>query len=64
MITVISLDELPKTFKEAIYLVRSLGICYIWIDSLCIIQDSVEDVSSWTDFLFLFNYNYYVYRGI
>lgn len=30
---------LPKTFKDAILLARKLGISYIWIDSLCIIQE-------------------------
>lgn len=32
-------DALPKTFQEAIKLTRILGIRYIWIDSLCIVQD-------------------------
>ena len=36
-------SELSKTFKEAIHLVRRLKIPFIWIDSLCIIQDSTED---------------------
>jgi hypothetical protein len=36
-------DELPKTFCDAIKLVRYIGIRYLWIDSLCIIQDSKED---------------------
>ncbi|KAK1622291.1 heterokaryon incompatibility protein-domain-containing protein, partial [Colletotrichum phormii] len=31
---------LPRTFRHAIRLVRSLGIRYLWIDSLCIIQDA------------------------
>jgi hypothetical protein len=34
-------DRLPKTFRDAILLTRRLGIRYIWIDSLCIIQDDV-----------------------
>lgn len=36
-------DELPKTFRDAITFLRYLEIRYIWIDSLCIIQDSEED---------------------
>lgn len=32
-------EELPKTFKDAIYVTRALGVQYLWIDSLCIIQD-------------------------
>ncbi|KAF2750468.1 HET-domain-containing protein [Sporormia fimetaria CBS 119925] len=35
--------SLHKTFHEAIYICRYLGIDYIWIDSLCIIQDSDDD---------------------
>ncbi|KAK3615313.1 hypothetical protein LTR56_026669 [Elasticomyces elasticus] len=35
--------ELSKTFKEAMEVTRRLGVPYIWIDSLCIIQDSEED---------------------
>lgn len=27
--------DLPKTFQEAIMLTRKLGVYYIWIDSLC-----------------------------
>jgi hypothetical protein len=36
-------QDLPKTFKDAVVLTRALGIQYLWIDSLCIIQDSVSD---------------------
>jgi hypothetical protein len=35
--------QLPKTFQDAITITRHLGFSYIWIDSLCIIQDSKED---------------------
>nr|UMZ45318.1 hypothetical protein [Paramyrothecium sp.] len=41
--TAIDLHLLPQTFQDAIKVSRSLGISYIWIDSLCIIQDSTED---------------------
>ncbi|KAJ4291862.1 hypothetical protein N0V90_009758 [Kalmusia sp. IMI 367209] len=37
------LEELPKTCQDAIVVARSLGIPYIWIDQLCIIQNSKED---------------------
>ncbi|KFY81960.1 hypothetical protein V500_10938 [Pseudogymnoascus sp. VKM F-4518 (FW-2643)] len=40
-----ALDELPQTFRDAINVTRDLGLRYIWIDSLCIIQDSTEDWS-------------------
>ena len=39
----ISLSTVPKTFRDAIEVTRSLGIRYLWIDSLCIIQDSPVD---------------------
>lgn len=32
--------RLPKTIRQAIQLTRDLGLRYIWIDSLCIVQDS------------------------
>ncbi|KAK6851423.1 hypothetical protein PG995_012545 [Apiospora arundinis] len=35
--------SLPRTFQEAIIISRKLGLRYLWIDSLCIIQDSPED---------------------
>lgn len=31
--------ELPTTFQHAILVTRALGVQYLWIDSLCIIQD-------------------------
>ncbi|ESZ96631.1 hypothetical protein SBOR_2998 [Sclerotinia borealis F-4128] len=34
---------LPKTFQDAILIVRALGLRYISIDSLCIIQDDDDD---------------------
>ncbi|KAF2147536.1 uncharacterized protein K452DRAFT_8644 [Aplosporella prunicola CBS 121167] len=39
----IPLDSLPQTFKDAILVARWLGIEYLWIDSLCIIQDDAND---------------------
>jgi len=39
----IALSVLPQTFRDAISVVRSAGQKYLWIDSLCIIQDSSED---------------------
>lgn len=41
--TGIALASLPPTFRDAIGITRSLGIPYLWIDSLCIIQDDVAD---------------------
>lgn len=39
----IAVAQLPKSFRDAIAITRSLHIPYLWIDSLCIIQDSRED---------------------
>ncbi|RWA13730.1 hypothetical protein EKO27_g1372 [Xylaria grammica] len=39
----IFIQRLPKTFQDAVTVVRTLGLRYIWIDSLCIIQDDAED---------------------
>ncbi|KAI1768012.1 HET-domain-containing protein [Hypoxylon sp. FL1150] len=36
-------STLPKTLRDALKVAGRLGIRYIWIDSLCIFQDSVED---------------------
>ena len=41
----ISLDVYPGHFKEAMSLTKRLGFKYMWIDSLCIIQDCPEDWS-------------------
>ncbi|RSL95756.1 hypothetical protein CEP52_011912 [Fusarium oligoseptatum] len=35
--------DLPQTFTDAMEVTRLLGIEYIWIDSLCIIQDDADD---------------------
>lgn len=36
-------SELPKTFRDAIEITKTLGLRYLWIDSLCIVQDSEPD---------------------
>ncbi|KAF8857818.1 HET-domain-containing protein, partial [Acephala macrosclerotiorum] len=36
-------QQLPQNFKDAIDICRRLGIYLLWIDALCIIQDSTED---------------------
>lgn len=39
----ITWTSLPKTFQDAIHYVRRLKLRYLWIDSLCIIQDDSKD---------------------
>ncbi len=34
---------LTRTFQDAVDVCRRLDVGYIWIDSLCIVQDSKED---------------------
>ncbi|KAH8744477.1 heterokaryon incompatibility protein-domain-containing protein [Hyaloscypha finlandica] len=41
--TAIQFPTLPRTFQEAIYITRLLKTRYLWIDAMCIIQDSVKD---------------------
>lgn len=50
-------DSLPVVFRQAIQLARMLEIPYIWIDSLCIIQDSVEDWEAEAQRMFLYYRN-------
>ncbi|USP76157.1 HET-domain-containing protein [Curvularia clavata] len=37
------IDTLPKTFKEAAEIAQRFGVNYLWIDRLCIFQDSLQD---------------------
>ena len=39
----LKLLDLPRTFRDAIQVTRKLGCRYLWIDSLCIIQDNQKD---------------------
>lgn len=36
-------ENLSKTFREAIHTTRKLGFRFIWIDSMCIVQDDNDD---------------------
>jgi hypothetical protein len=39
----IKFEDLSQTFKDAVQVTRDLGVQYLWIDSLCIIQDNKID---------------------
>jgi hypothetical protein len=42
----LALEALPNTCRDAILAARAMSIRYVWIDALCIVQDSVEDWQS------------------
>ncbi|TDZ16726.1 hypothetical protein Cob_v010389 [Colletotrichum orbiculare MAFF 240422] len=42
----IVIEQLPKTFRDAMYVARKLGLSYIWIDALCIVQQG-DDHMDW-----------------
>jgi hypothetical protein len=42
----ITIESLPRTFQDVVSIARQLSIRYVWIDSLCIIQDSASDWST------------------
>ncbi|KAE9365649.1 HET-domain-containing protein [Stipitochalara longipes BDJ] len=39
--------DMPKTFQQAIMMIRGIGLRYLWIDSMCIIQPTGGDNSDW-----------------
>ncbi|KAF2732677.1 HET-domain-containing protein, partial [Polyplosphaeria fusca] len=41
----VNFAELPRTFTDAVEVTRKLGLQYIWIDALCIVQDDQTDWS-------------------
>ncbi|KAH7161054.1 heterokaryon incompatibility protein-domain-containing protein [Dactylonectria macrodidyma] len=43
MMNGIDLESFPKLLQDAITLTRRLGVPYLWIDALCIIQGNKED---------------------
>ncbi|EPE31153.1 hypothetical protein GLAREA_04120 [Glarea lozoyensis ATCC 20868] len=43
MLRGIQLEDIPKTFRVAISVTRQLGYQYLWIDALCVVQNSDSD---------------------
>ncbi|PSN60097.1 HET-domain-containing protein, partial [Corynespora cassiicola Philippines] len=39
----IAVDSLPRTFQDAVYVTKRLGLRFLWIDALCTIQDDRDD---------------------
>lgn len=39
----IPVGKIPKTIRDAIAITRRLGMRYLWVDCLCIVQDSESD---------------------
>lgn len=39
----IKFDSLPGTFRDAVTITRQLGVRWLWIDALCIVQDDRKD---------------------
>jgi hypothetical protein len=56
----VSLDSLPLTIRDVIEVTRKLGLKCLWIDALCIIQDSRDEKLREIDQMDAVYYNSYV----
>jgi hypothetical protein len=43
MIQSVNYNQLARNFQDAVTFTRQMGLSYLWIDSLCIIQGSHPD---------------------
>lgn len=59
----IDFDALPRSFQDAITVTRELGIGYLWIDSLCIVQDDDSDWQSESSKMATYYSNAYLVVG-
>ena len=39
----LDMASLSRTIQDAILITRTIGVKYLWVDAICIIQDSEED---------------------
>lgn len=39
----IAISDLPKTIQDAVTVTRKLGVRFLWVDALCVIQDDFSD---------------------
>ncbi|CAG9981499.1 unnamed protein product [Clonostachys byssicola] len=37
-------DSIPRTIADALKITKAMGLKYLWVDSLCILQDSEQDL--------------------
>lgn len=39
----VAVASLPKTFRDAVFVCDAFNVSYLWIDSMCIFQDNIND---------------------
>lgn len=42
------IGTLPRTIQDAILVTRILGVRYLWVDAVCIVQPTSDNSSDWT----------------